>query len=173
MDLACQCQISSDPTAIISALIIAKELPLPSGPRNEAILRISWSPEESHADDEVPRKLDTFCLYPSSALRRRYWEFLHDSGRCGVLYHERPKCYTRIVNCWLLFLEVTPDPERPNSLVHEEWRKLVLANWSRCLSKCVPGNKDLICRLRDFTLDQACKEDVEHVISWLKVSLQR
>ena len=69
----------------------------------------------------------------------------------------------------ILFLEAPPDPERLDSLDHEKCRKIVLANWSRILSKCVPGDKDLVCRLRDFTLDKACKEDVERVIAWFKV----
>ena len=174
MDLACQCQISTHAVACVSALIIAKELRLLSlsGSAKEAMLRISWVPDDSYTGNKVPQILDMLCFLPVSALRSHYWEFLDHPGRCGVLYHERAKCYTRIVNCWLLFLEATPDPKGPDSPDREQCRKIVLGNWSRCLSKCVPGNEDLACRLRDFTLDMACKEDVERVIAWLEASLQ-
>ena len=147
------------------------ELPPPPSSTIDALVKISLSPDDGYTDDEVPQNIASLFKFQGLALRSPYWGFLGHPRRCGILYHERPKCYTRIVNCWLLFLETTPDPKRPDSLVYEECRKLVLANWSRCLSKCVPGDKDLICRLRDFTLDQACKEDVECVIAWLKVSL--
>jgi len=164
MDLARKCQISSHRTAIISALIIVKELrALSMHSTAQAIFRISRSPDDSYTDDKVPLKIDMFFLFPDSALGSYYWKFLNHPGRCGVLYHERAKCYTRIVNFWLLFLEASPDPKAPDSRVYEECRKIVLTNWSRLLSKCVPGDKDLICRLRDFTLDKACKEDVENV----------
>ena len=93
-------------------------------------------------------------------------------GRSGVLYDERAKCYTHIISFWLLFLEGSPDPKEPHSPFHKEFRRVVLANWSRILSRCVPGDQDLICRLRDFTLDKARKQDVERVIAWLKVNLQ-
>ena len=136
------------------------------------MLRIFWSSDDSYIDYEMPRRLVTLCLSGSvSAMRRHYWQFLDHPGRCGFLYHERAKCYTRTVNSWLLFLEATPDPEGPDSLYHEECRKIVLANWSRILSECVQGDKDVIRRLRDFTLDKACKKDVERVIAWLGVSL--
>ena len=36
------------------------------------------------------------------------------------------------------------------------------------MAECVPGDKDLICRLHHFTLDKASKEDVEDVLGWLK-----
>jgi len=167
MDLACQCQISPHTTAIISALIIAKELQLSPDSTAQLMLRISWS-----LDDEVPQQLTTLSMFHGLPLRSYYREFLDQPGRCGVLYDEWYKCYTRILNFWLLFLEAPPDTEGPYSLNHEECRKLVLANWSRILSKCVPGEQDLICRLRDFSLDKACKDDVERVIAWLEVSLQ-
>ena len=96
-----------------------------------------------------------------------YCEFLGHPGRSGVLHDERTKCYTRIINFWLLFLEASPDAKGPH---YEECRRVVLANWSWILSKCVPGDKDLICLLRDFTLDKARKKDVERVIAWLEVS---
>ena len=172
MDLACQCQISSHPTAIISVLIIGRELLSPSHSIEQAMLQISRLPNDYYTDDEVPQRLITHSWFHASTPRSHYWGFLDHPGRCGVLYHERAKCYTRIVNFWLLFLEATPDPKGPDSLVHRECCKLVSANWSRILSRCVPGDKDLICRLRDFTLDRACKEDVEHVIGWLRVSLR-
>jgi len=133
MDLACQCQISSHLTAIISALIVTKESPSLFQPTALAIRRISQS---------------TVLLPHDLEVGSHYWEFLRHPSRCGVLYN-----YARIINFWLLFLEVPPDPEGPYSLDREECRKLMLANWSRMLSKCVPGDKDLICRLRDFTLD--------------------
>jgi hypothetical protein len=164
MDLACYRQVSSHPTAVISALIVVMELQSSSSSTAQAMRRISWSP-----DDEVPQELNMLFKVDRSILRLTYWKFLNDPGRCGFLYNERAKCYTRIINFWLLFLAGPPDPEGPDS--HEKCRKLVLANWSRILSKCVPGDKDLICRLRHFTLDQACKEDVERVIAWLEVSL--
>ena len=118
------------------------------------------------------QKVDTFLSYPGTDLMGHYWGFLGYPRRCGVLYNKPTKCYTRIVNCLLLFLETPPDPEGPDSLDCEKCRKIVLANWSRILSKCRPGDKDLICRLHDFSLDKASKEDVERVIGWLKVSLQ-
>ena len=169
MDLALQCQISSHPTAIISALIIAEEVPSSSAFTAGAMLQISCSSDDSYTDDEVPPRFVTPYVLPASV--PHYWEFLDHPGRCGVLYHERAKCYTRIMHSWLLFLEAPPDLEEPDSPVHEECRKIVLANWSRILSKCAPGDKDLICQLRDFTLDKACKEDVERVIAWLEVSV--
>ena len=167
MDLACQCQISSHPAVIIPALIIAEELSSRSGSTEQAILQISGLSSDFYPRDEVARRLIALRWYMS--VGPHYWEFLDHPGRCGVLYNERAKCYTRIVNFWLLFLEALPDPEGPNPLIY---RKIVMANWSRFLSKCVPGDKDLMCRLRDFTLDKACKEDVERVIAWLKVILQ-
>ena len=136
------------------------------------MLRISRSQDNSYTDDEVPQKVVTFLLFHDLELGSHYWEFLDHPGRCGVLYNERTKCYTRIMNSWLLFLEATLDPESADSLAHDECRQIVLANWSRMLCKCVPGDKDLICRLRDFTLDNAYEKDVERVIAWLKVSLQ-
>jgi len=173
MDLACQCQISPHPTASISALIIAVELRLlPTDPTSLAMLRISWSPDVSYTDDEATWRLVILFLSPVSALRSHYLDFLHSPERCGVLCHELAKCYARIVNFWLLFLEATPDPVWPDSPHHEECHKIVLANWSRCLSRCVPGDKELICRLRNFALDKAYKEDVERVIAWLEASLQ-
>jgi len=77
----------------------------------------------------------------------------------------------RIIGFWLLFLEASPDPQGPHSLLHKECRSIVLANWNRILSKCIPGDKDLTCRLRDFTLDKTRKEDVKRAIAWLVVSL--
>jgi len=171
MDLACQCQISSHPTAIISALIIAKELPLLPGSTAKAVLQISWSPDNSYTNDEMSQKIVTSLFFYGFALRSHYWKFLDDPGRCGVLYTERAKCCTRITSFWLPFLQTFQDSEGPDSLVREECRKIVLANWSRLLSKCVLGDKDVISRLRDFNLDLACKKDVERVIAWLKVSL--
>ena len=167
MNLACQCQISSHPTVIISALIIVKELPSPSGYTAQAIFRISRS---SYTDDEVPHPIVPFLLFDQFELGSHYWDFLDHPGRCGVLYNERAKCYTRIVNFWLLFLEATPDTKGLDSL--QECRRVVSTNWSRFLSKCIPGDNDLICRLRHFTLDKAWKEDVERVITWLEVSPQ-
>ena len=41
------------------------------------------------------------------------------------------------------------------------------------MTKCVPCDKDLISRLRDFTLNKACKEDAERAITWLMVRLRR
>jgi len=148
------------------------ELPSPASSAAEVMLKISWSPDDGYTDDEVPQNIVSFLLFQGPGLRSHYWEFLGHPRRCGALYNERAECYTRIINRWLLFLEATPDPQGPDSLIHEECRKLVLANWSRILSesKCVPGDQDLICRLRDFTLDKACEEDVERVIAWLKVS---
>ena len=172
MDLACQCQISSRPTPIISALVIGEELPSYEDATLLAILQVSSSLDDSYTDVEVLQKSDMFLLLRGPALRSLYREFLDDPRRCGVLYNEPTKCYTRILNFWLLFLQARPDPKGPDSPVHEECRKVVLANWSRLLSKCVPGDKELICRLREFTLDLACKEDVEHVVAWLEVSLQ-
>ena len=174
MDLACQCQLSSHPTAVISALIITNEVPSPTGctANWEITFRISRSPDDSYTNDKVSQKVITFPLFNGYTLRRHYWRFLDDPGRCGVLYHERAKCCTRIVNFWLLFLEATPDPEEQSSLDHKRCCKLVLANWSRMLSKCVLGDKNLICRLCDFNLDKACKEDVKRAIAWLKVSPQ-
>ena len=148
--------------------------PPDSAAQPEALLPISWLPEDSYTPDEVLQKIVTFLSPDGFILRKCYWEFLDDRRRCGILYHERAKCYTWIVNTWLLFLEVTPDPNGPDLLDHwcQEWRKIMLANWSQFLSKCVPGDKDLVCRLHDFTLDKACKEDVERVIARLKVGLQ-
>jgi len=136
------------------------------------MLRISWSPNDCSAANDNRKTVDTTCLFDDYWIRKCYWEYLRDPRRCGLLYNERAKCYTRIINCWLLFLEAPPDLEGSGSLDHKICRKIVLATWSRILSKCVPGNKDLICRLRDFTLNNACKKDVEHVIRWLEVSLQ-
>ena len=172
MDLACQCQISTHPTAIISALIVKKELPSIWGSTAEAMLRISGSPDNYYIEDEMPQKFIMFVLFHDFELGNHYWEFLCHPNRCGVLHNERAKCYTRIMNFWLLFLESPPHPKGPNSLYHEVCRDIVLVNWSRCLSKCLPGDKDLVCRLRDFTLDKARKEDVERVIAWLEVSLR-
>ena len=173
MDLALQCQISSHPTAVISALIIAKELRLTWDSTAQDMLRISRPPDDSYICVDV-QELDMVQahFFHYFTWTNYYWEFLDHPGRCGILYNERAKCYTRIVSFWLLFLETTPDPEGSDSLDHEKCRELVLANWSRFLSKCVPGDKDLICRLRDFTLDNTWKEDVERVMAWLKVSLQ-
>ena len=166
MDLAFQCQISAHPTPIIPALIIAKELPSPLGSTALSMLRSSGD------TDGAPQQVATLWFY-TSTLMSCYWEFLDDPGRCGVLRHERAKSYTRIINSWLLLLEAPPGPEGPDSLYHGECRKLVLTNWSRMLSKCVPGDEDLMCRLRDFKLDLARMEDVERVIAWLKVKSSR
>ena len=134
--------------------------------------RISWSPDDCYADDDNTKKVDAIHLLHDDGIDRYYWEFLGDPKRCGLgLYNEPAKCYTRIINCWLLFLEAPPDPEGQDSPDREKCRKIVLANWSRMLSKCVPGDQGLICRIRDFTLDEACKEDVEHVIACLEASL--
>ena len=134
--------------------------------------RISWSPNDCYAADDNTKKVDMIDLFHDYGIGRYYWEFLGDPGRCGLLYNEPAKCYTHIINCWLLSLRSPPDLEGPNSPVQKVCRNIVLGNWSRILSKCVPGDKDLICRLRDFTLDKASKEEVERVIAWLKVSLQ-
>jgi len=133
------------------------------------MLRISWPPDDSYTHNEVPPKVVTL-LHDVVGLRDSYWEFLNHRRRCGFLYNERVKCHSRIINCWLLFLEATPDPKGPDSLIHQECRNIVLANWSRFLSKSVQGDQDLICRLRDLTLENACKQDVERVIAWLDVS---
>jgi len=145
------------------------ELPSLSEPTKQAVLQISWSPDNSYIGNETRQKSITFLLCWVRS-RIHYWQFLEDRARCGDLYPERAKCYTRIVHSWLLFLEAPPD-SKADSLDHEECRKIVSANWSRMLSKCVPGDKDLIYRLRDFTLDNAYKEDVERVIGWLVVSI--
>ena len=132
---------------------------------------MSWSPDDSYTDDRVLQKVAKFLLFQVEpfGLRRLYWEFLDHPERCGLLYNERAKCYTRIVNYWLLFLEAYPGSKRPDSEVHRACHTIVLHRWSRLLHKCVPGDKDLICRLRDFTLHKARKEDVERVVAWLEV----
>jgi len=146
------------------------ELPL-SEPTTLAVMQIYWLLDHSYTGNEIRQKDVTFLL-AWVRLRVHYWQFLDDPARCGVLYNERAKCYTRIVCSLLLFLEAPPDPEGPDYLYREECRQIVLASWGRMLYKCVPGDEDLICRLRDFTLDRACKGDVERVIAWLEVGLQ-
>ena len=131
---------------------------------------ISRSPDISYINCDVPKEFDLVIPFHFVRLKSYYWEFLEDPGRCGVLYHEPAKCYTRITNSWLLFLEAPQGPEGPVSLAREEYRPVVLTHWSLLLSKCVPGDQDLICRLHDFTLAKARKEDVKRVIAWLKVS---
>ena len=169
MDVACECQISSHRAAIIQALIIAEEIPT-SWDTKEAMLRISWPSDDSHAD-EVPEGV-VRSLFLSLRFRYYYLQFLDHPKRCGVLYHERATHYTRIINSWLLFLEAPPKPLALHRRLHKKCRKIVLTHWSRLLSKCVPGNKDLICRLRNFDLAKARKRDVERVIAWLEVSVR-
>jgi len=66
--------------------------------------------DDSYTHNEVLPKVVTL-LEQFAELRSLYWEFLDHPGRCGVLSHKRAKCYARIVNFWLLFLEAPPDPE--------------------------------------------------------------
>ena len=172
--LACQCQISSNPTAIISDLVIKKDPSLrwASMQHWQDMRRICHSPDISCTNGEVPQEADRVDPFHSDQMGRYYWEYLNGPGCCGILYHERAQCYTHIMNSWLLFLEAPPDPEGPVSPDLKEYL-VGLVTWSQLLSSCVPGDQDLICRLRHFTLANARKEDVKNVIAWLKVGLSR
>ena len=114
--------------------------------------RISRSPADYYTDHEVPQKPVALRWFPAFILRSHYWEPLDHPKRRGVLYyHRRAKCNTRILDFWLLFPEAAPDPKGLGSLVHGECRKLAtcFANWSRILSRCVPGNivEHVICSM--------------------------
>jgi len=92
-------------------MITAKELSLStrSGSTGPTIVMTFWSPDDSYTDDPVLENVKeavAFLLLPNFPLTSHYWDFLDHPGRCGVLYNEPAKCYTRIINFWLLFLEV-------------------------------------------------------------------